>query len=199
MTHKSYAHEHKVDDNERLEFIGDAMLDAAMAIVLAQHYPNANEGELSKMRAALVSDVALAKIANDLELSTFIQVGKGEASQNGATKTSILAGAFEALCAVVCDEVDFEYFCEVIDHLFKERIASAKYTVEVYDPKTKLQELVQGQLKVTPTYKTSDGISSSFRSVVSFAGIEFRGIGSSKTEAERDAAVNALSHFSMKE
>src|SRR3954470_13223213 len=107
LTHTSYGHEFLQEkplalrDNERLEFLGDAILDVVVSDILLESFPNANEGQLSKMRAAVVNEKTLAQIARSIQLQDSLRLGKGEMQTGGATKPSILSSAFEALIAAV--------------------------------------------------------------------------------------------------
>src|SRR6476619_4655207 len=105
LTHKSYGHEFFQDkpialrDNERLEFLGDAILDVIVSDILLESFPNANEGQLSKMRAAVVNEKTLAQLSKSIQIQDVVRLGKGETQTGGNTKASILASTFEALIA----------------------------------------------------------------------------------------------------
>src|SRR3982751_3928664 len=107
LTHTSYGHEFLADkpiafrDNERLEFLGDAILDVVVSDILLESFPNANEGHLSKMRAAVVNEKTLAQLAKSIALSDCIRLGKGETQTKGNDKPSILSSTFEALIAAI--------------------------------------------------------------------------------------------------
>src|SRR4051812_22144642 len=124
MTHTSYGHEFLQDksvalrDNERLEFLGDAILDVVISDILLETFPNANEGQLSKMRAAVVNEKTLAQIARGLGLQDCVRLGKGEAQTGGQNKPSILSCVFEALIAAIYLDGGFNAVYPVVRHLF---------------------------------------------------------------------------------
>ena len=158
LTHKSFGHEFfqekpiALRDNERLEFLGDAILDVIISDILLEAFPNANEGQLSKMRAAVVNEKTLAQIARVLELQESIQLGKGEAQTGGNEKSSILSSTFEALIAAVYLDGGFNAVYPVVRHIFAPLFAEEPELMAFYDHKTQLQEILQARWKITPTY-----------------------------------------------
>jgi len=124
LTHKSYGHEFLQDrplsqrDNERLEFLGDAVLDAVLSDILLEAFPESPEGKLSKMRAAVVNEKTLAEMALNLGLQQCLRLGRGEAQSGGGTKPSIIASAFEALIAAIYIDGGFHAVYPVVRHLF---------------------------------------------------------------------------------
>jgi ribonuclease III len=155
LTHKSFSFEKKHDfqHNEKLEFLGDAVLDLIASAKLYQFYPLDDEGQLSKKRASLVNEEALALVALDLELPQFLKLGKGEVITGGAAKPRLLASAVEALLGALYLEADFETTSKVCSQLF-ERQLQLLTTEESYatDYKTRFQEVAQKALRQTPTY-----------------------------------------------
>jgi ribonuclease III len=170
LTHTSYGHEFLQEksfthrDNERLEFLGDAILDMVVSDILLETFPSANEGHLSKMRAAVVNEKTLAEVAKSTGLQAYVRLGKGEIQSGGALKPSILSSAFEALIAAIYLDGGFAAVYPVVRHLFAPLFGtkapslpgaapSAVSTFTVFnDHKTQLQESVQAKWKVTPTY-----------------------------------------------
>ncbi|OON99978.1 MAG: ribonuclease III [Epulopiscium sp. Nele67-Bin004] len=200
LTHSSYANEHKDQhskDNERLEFLGDAILDLIVSEYLFKKYPNFQEGDLSKLRASIVCEASLAETAKTLDIGEFILLGKGEEMTGGKTRCSILADAFEAITGAMF--VDGE-FADVRKFLTNTLIASVKdvSTTELYtDYKTILQIEVQKEGKEAPKYQVIDesGPDHDKDFVVQLTQegkVIGTGKGKSKREAEQHAAHMAL-------
>src|SRR3954467_13255365 len=158
LTHTSYGHEFLQDktialrDNERLEFLGDAILDVVVSDILIEAFPNANEGHLSKMRAAVVNEKTLAQLAASIGLADCIRLGKGEALTGGNQKPSILSSTLEALIAAVYLDGGFNAAYPVVRHLFAPFFVEERDLMAFYDHKTQLQEIIQARWRVTPTY-----------------------------------------------
>lgn len=160
LTHKSYTNENrknKIKNNERFEFLGDAILDLLIGEMLMQRFPLMNEGELSKARAKLVSEAGLSRVAQNLELGAFLRIGKGEEMYNGRAKPSLLADALEATIAAVYLDSQKEYSLtkvqEVVHHLFAQEMDSLLQCVDFQDYKTELQEYVQKYLQSPLEYR----------------------------------------------
>lgn len=203
LTHKSYGHEFfqekpiALRDNERLEFLGDAILDVIVSDILLEAFPNANEGHLSKMRAAVVNEKTLAVLAKSLELQDLIRLGKGEAQTGGHEKASILSSTLEALIAAVYLDGGFHAVYPVVRHIFAPLFVEERELMGFYDHKTQLQEIVQARWKVTPTYHLIEAHGPDHAKIFE---IEVRmngktlaiARGSSKKEAEQNAAKAAI-------
>ncbi|MFL5812150.1 MAG: ribonuclease III [Bdellovibrionia bacterium] len=203
LTHTSYGHENLQDksiayrDNERLEFLGDAILDVIVSDILLEAFPNANEGQLSKMRAAVVNEKTLAEVARSVSLQEHVRLGKGEMQTGGNNKPSILSCAFEALIAAIYLDGGFAAVYPVVRHLFSPLFAEERELINFYDHKTQLQEIVQARWKVTPTYHllTTSGPDHAkvFEVEVRMNGKMLAvASGSSKKEAEQNAARAAI-------
>jgi ribonuclease-3 len=158
LCHSSYAHEERqrgrkdVESNERLEFLGDAVVDFLIAEHLYSNYLQAPEGNMSKIKAAAASEDALALIAKDIGLNRYIFLGHGEELNNGRERESILSGALEALAAALYLDGEMKSVKEIlVPHMVRyiEQIAAGKI---VFDHKTALQELAQEQYKTLPEY-----------------------------------------------
>jgi len=180
-------------DYERLEFLGDAVLDLATAHHLIDGFPAAREGDLSKMRAALVNTQALAHIARQLALGDFIRLSRSEAAAGGADRESILADVFEALMGAVYREAGFAVACSLVAKLLGERLSS----VSPSDPKTELQEVLHASGSATPEYRVefTEGPEHSpvYVSIVKIdRQIVGRGRGRTKKESQQAAAAEAL-------
>ena len=158
LTHVSYGHENFQDrplayrDNERLEFLGDAVLDLVISDLLLETFPDSAEGQLSKMRAAVVNEKTLYEITKPLSLNQLIRLGKGETRTGGSEKPSILSSAFEALIAAIYIDGGFNAVYPVVRYLFAPLFKNDHAAISFQDHKTLLQEAVQGKFRLTPTY-----------------------------------------------
>ncbi len=150
LTHRSWVNEHPGDgleDNERLEFLGDAVVDLAVSHRLMERFPAAREGELSKMRAAVVDEPGLAALARAFELGTLLRLGRGEELTGGREKPSLLADAMEAVVAAVYLEGGLDAVLAVIDRYLEEAFERAGAGTLDRDYKTQLQELAQSRFR----------------------------------------------------
>jgi ribonuclease III len=203
LTHTSYGHEflHEkplaLRDNERLEFLGDAILDVVISDILLESFPNANEGQLSRMRAAVVNEKTLAQLALSIGLQDVVRLGKGEAQTGGNTKASILSSTFEAVIAAIYLDGGFSAVYPVVRHLFAPFFIEERELISFYDHKTQLQEIVQARWKVTPSYHLlqtqGPDHAKTFEVEVRMNGkILAVASGTSKKEAEQNAARDAI-------
>lgn len=194
LTHRSvHAKTNIKNDYERLEFLGDAVLDLAVAHLLLDLYPEAREGELSKMRAALVNTQSLADAARELNLGPYIRLSRGELASGGAERASTLADVFEALMGAIYREAGFESAHACVKRLFEQRLR----TVTPTDPKTELQEALHARGSEAPEYllEMVEGPehSPTFVSVVKIDGkMVGRGRGTTKKASQQAAAAEAL-------
>ena len=155
LRHSSYVNElaeSQLRDNERLEFLGDAVLNLIIGHILMQRYPELKEGDLSRSRANLVNETRLAKIARSFELGSFIQLGKGEIQTLGREKNSILADTFEALMAALFLDGGYDKAYQIIKTNFQPLISHLDTTANNLDYKSQLQEMVQIEHGVMPDY-----------------------------------------------
>lgn len=156
MTHSSYANEYKmgiVENNERLEFLGDAILSLVVSQYLYKKYPNHPEGELTKIRAKVVCESSLAYAAKKIEIGKFLLLGKGEEATGGRVRESILADAAEAMVGAVYMDSDFETANSILLSNFESDIVHAVAKGDLFiDFKTELQEMVQKKGKSTMEY-----------------------------------------------
>lgn len=150
LTHKSSK---KGPNNERLEFLGDAVFDLIVGEYLFFKYPKSDEGELSKLRASLVSENSLAKLANDCELGHYLFLSAAEEHNNGRKKPSILADAFEAIVGAIFLESGFEAVKKSSLFVLEKCYKDVDLWALVNDYKTRLQELTQGRFGKMPTYE----------------------------------------------
>ncbi|MBN1930375.1 MAG: ribonuclease III [Desulfobacterales bacterium] len=194
LRHSSFANEQAavdIRDNERLEFLGDAVLNLAVGYILMKRYPDQKEGELSRMRANLVNEKKLAMIARSLNLGSYVRLGKGEIQTNGQEKKSILANAFEAVIGAVFIDAGFDAALRLIDNHFSALLSTADI-----DFKSQLQVVLQGTLNLTPTYSVIEEIGpdhdKTFKVRLNVSELQTDGIGKSKKNAEQEAARKAL-------
>ncbi len=186
-----------VNSNERLEFLGDAVLQIVVSNYLYKEYPNMLEGDLSKLRASLVCEGSFAEIARELQLGNFIKMSKGEMMTKGFERDSILADAFEAVIGALYLDAGIEEATCVVLKLLIPKITKDKIGLKNWDFKTRLQEMIQSRSQVPVVYKivsdTGPDHNKVFTAEVSHNG-EFlgRGEGRTKKEAEQSAAKIAI-------
>ena len=206
LTHRSYLNEnrHALEDNERLEFLGDSILSFLVADWLYQHYPEKKEGSLTKIRSALVHTQQLASFARSIDLGQALFLGKGESQAGGRERDAILCDAFEAVVAAIYLESDLETVRSFIIPMMERQsaIVVSEHTEE--DPKSRLQEHVQANGMGTPIYQlvSESGPDHAKLFVVSVIinETEFaQGEGHSKQTAEKNAAEEALQKLEFKE
>lgn len=196
LTHRSAVGIQERADYERLEFLGDAVLDLSVAHLLSDRHPEAREGELSKMRAALVNTQALAKIASSLDINPFIRLGRGEFSSGGAERPSILADVTEAIIGAYYRDQGYDAALKLIQTLFGNDIDK----VTPFDPKTELQEQLHIAGSEPPTYllEMVEGPehAPTFVTIVEVDGqVAGRGRAGTKKSAQQLAATEALSRM----
>ena len=204
LIHGSYAFEQgkKVGkDNETLEFLGDAVLDLTVGYVLFQMFPDMKEGELTRLRAALVQESHLAVMAQELDLGSHLLLGKGEDASRGREKSSILSCAFEAVMGAIFLDGGYDAAMKVVDRHVVPWIRERRETLIHSDAKSRLQEMIQEKFNEGPTYilEKAEGpdhdklftVSVRFRSTVMA-----KGTAKSKKEAEQNAASAAITEFS---
>lgn len=199
MTHKSYSVENNLDyDNQRLEFLGDAVLQIIITEYLYTLYPEEQEGRLTKMRSALARQEAFAKLAEKFNLQDFVRMGKGEIKTGGTTRNSTLCDAFEALAGAVYLDSNLEQVEKIFKPLLKDVYPDPMKLVNHINPKGVLQEYTQQHCKSeTPEYvvekKTGPDHDCVYTVAVSIKGkIIGRGNGKSRKTSEMNAASNAL-------
>lgn len=204
LVHRSYAHEHAEDgcpDNETFEFLGDAVLGLAISHLLIEHFPNYNEGELSRLRSSLVNERELARIAKRLNLGTYLLLGKGEDRTGGRKKASLLSDSLEAVLAAVYLDSGLQQVNRLVARLFAPYLEQPEQQDPLQmldrDFKTQLQELTQARYKVTPIYELEseegpDHDKLFFMRVLIEQRVLAAGSGKSKKEAQQQAARRAL-------
>ena len=202
LTHKSYSNEVllSLKNNERLEFLGDSVIDLIMADYMFLTYPDLPEGSLSKIRAAIVNENSLARLAIKLELGSYLLLGKGESFSGGRQKASILANAYEALVGALFCDSDFRTTADVFLPQLIEKIDEYMGACIATDFKSDLQEYTQNRFSCVPLYEVvgeiGPGHNKRFDVKVKIRSqVLGSGKGRSKKEAEQNAAKEALSTF----
>ncbi len=193
LTHRSYAYEHGgLPTNERLEFLGDSVLGLVITDTLFTRYPDVAEGQLAKLRAAVVNMRALAGVARGLGLGEFIRLGRGEETTGGRDKSSILADTVEAVLGAVYREHGFAIATDLVHRMFDGLIDAAAQLGAGLDWKTSLQELTAARSLGVPEYHVIEegpDHAKVFTATVTVGGVAYgSGTGNSKKEAEQQAA-----------
>lgn len=199
FTHSSYVNEHRRkphEDNERLEFLGDAVLELTVSQFLYKKYPMMSEGELTKLRAAVVCEPSLVAFANELSFGELVLLGKGEEMTGGRTRPALLADVFEAFIGALYLDKGIEIVTTFLEEIVFPKINAGAFS-HVMDFKSQLQELVQrdgaGSLEYRIMKEVGPAHSREFESRVYLNGQELgTGTGRSKKEAEQHAAQMAL-------
>lgn len=196
LTHRSYAFENGLTiTNERLEFLGDSVLGLVVTDMAFLDYPAMSEGELAKLRAAIVNMTALADVARALGLGQLVLLGKGEEQSGGRDKSSILADALEAILGAVYLDLGLDAARRIIERLFRPRMVAYVRGEGERDYKTILQELASQDLRALPEYRIDErgpDHEKEFTATVFLAGRPYgSGTGRSKKEAEQQAAHEA--------
>jgi ribonuclease III len=198
LTHRSYAFEHEEigNHNERLEFLGDAILGAVVTDMIFRGYPELAEGELARLRASVVNTAALADLARSIELGPHILLGKGEEGSGGREKASLLANTLEAIVGAVYLDRGLAAVTDAIALLFEARLAAVVETGARFDSKTALQEVVVRDSGELPSYRVASSGPDHDRRFTAHVYVESElygaGTGRSKKEAEQHAAREAL-------
>jgi ribonuclease-3 len=193
FTHRSFAYESEIKEtNERLEFLGDSVLGLIVTEELYKRYPDFDESRLSPLRSGVVNMRALADIARELDLGSYIRLGKGEEVTGGRDKNSLLADALEALIGAIYLQFGFDICTQIVRRLISSTMDAAVARGAGLDGKTALQELVAGLNKGVPEYVVSEegpDHDKNFTAVAMVAGVAVsEGVGKSKREAEQIAA-----------
>lgn len=199
LTHRSWAHENDGENNERLEFLGDAVLQTCSTVLLMEAFPEASEGELSRLRSRIVSTRALASVARELRIGPHLRLGVGEEATGGRTRDRVLACAAEALLGAVFLDGGFEACPPVVEAWLGDRIDALRSQGDNAwkDPRSRLQELTQSLGRGTPSYRVieMEGPAHALTFEVEVGvgdDVLGRGRGTSKRQAYRQAALEAL-------
>ncbi len=204
LIHASFAFEHSFpgQNNETLEFLGDAVLDLVIGHTLFKRFPAMREGELTKLRAALVNETHLATMAREVELGKFLCLGKGEDASNGRNKSSILSCAYEAVIGAIFEDGGYETVKDFVSRFFVPAFDVKREELLIADAKSRLQEVLQEQFNEAPSYRLDMDEGPSHQKVftvsVVFREIVFgTGSAGSKKEAEQRAAACALADYDL--
>lgn len=206
LTRRSFWHENRdtcSENNERMEFLGDAVLGLVIADILYHRYPDSNEGDLQKRRASIVNRSALARLMRTLGLAQFIRMGKGDEISGCRDRDSILADTLEAIIAAIFIDAGFSRAYQVVETHFFEMVEYANDAANIDDSKSRLQELTQAELGLTPSYEVLEEWGEEHRKTFCVAvyignNLAGTGEGASKREAAQIAAKNALGSLEAK-
>ncbi|WP_444994658.1 ribonuclease III [Aliikangiella sp. IMCC44359] len=194
LTHRSASSRH----NERLEYLGDAILGSVIAYQLYEQFPQANEGQLSRLRSFLVKEKALFELAQELDLGTYLNLGSGELKSGGFRRASILSDTFEAIIGAVFLDSDFEQAKKFILGVYQKKLAELSLDKAKKDPKTRLQEWLQARNYEIPTYEVIRSTGKDHAKTywvscqVDYQSLKAEGLGASRRKAEQDAAEKIL-------
>ncbi len=191
LTHSSYAAEHDCDSNERLEFLGDAVVDLAVADVIVTLYPELNEGTGSLVRSRVVNEASLARAARRLDLAPYLRLGRGEVKSRGHERSSLLADAFEAVVAALYLDRGFEAAKTFVHESLGEALADAASDPSEVDPKTRLRQWADANGLGEPIYEVSGegpAHATTFEATVVIDG-HARGVGRGPSKKAAEAAA----------
>jgi ribonuclease-3 len=200
LTHRSYANENPdlmKQDNERLEFLGDAVLTLCISDMLMKRFPEHSEGELSKMRSSIVNERPLARLAGELRVGDYLLLGRGEDISGGRSKHSILSNTLEAIIAAVYFDTGFEGVYAFVEMRFLPLLEAGTVKLHYQDYKTALQEVTQDRFRVIPKYSVLREFGPDhdkvFQVLLTVGDVvSTSGLGRNKKEAEQRAARKAL-------
>ena len=206
LTHKSYVNENpdlNIKDNERLEFLGDAVLDLSISAYLVENFPHYQEGELSKLKAMMVSETSLTKIASELDIGDYLLLGRGEEHTGGRKKESLLANALEAIIAAIYLDGGLPAADGFVRMVFVAHIQLIAREGISLDYKTDLQEYCQAHDLELPSYRVSKEMGPDHRKTFEVellisGEVMGLGVGRNKKEAEQRAANEALKYLTTK-
>ncbi|HQA98636.1 MAG TPA: ribonuclease III [Candidatus Dojkabacteria bacterium] len=203
FTHRSYLNENKdenLENNERLEFLGDAVLELIISSNLYHNYSEKAEGELTSIRAAIVRTESLAEETKKLGVGKYLRMSKGEKDSGGEEKPYLLANLYEAILGAIYLDAGYEECRNFVDRTLLKKIKKIISEKLFIDPKTKIQEIMQSKFKITPTYEIikeegPDHDKSFTVALMKGKKKIVEGVGHSKQKAEEDAASNAIEIF----
>ena len=207
LTHRSYVNENhyrSLTDNERFEFLGDAVLGLCVSDLLINKYADFSEGALSKIRAGIVNEKPLAELASKLQLGICLLLGKGEENSGGRNKDSLLANSLEAVIAAIYLDSGFNAVKNILATLLAPLLEDNNLLAQNFDYKTALQELCQKRYKTAPVYTMTDSSGPDHAKVFEVQvmvadKVPQSGYGKSKKEAEKQAAQKALEILNLEE
>lgn len=195
LTHRSYSRQL---NNERLEFLGDSILNLIISNHIYERFSAADEGDLSRIRASLVKEETLAQVARQIDLGDYIHLGGGELKSGGFRRASILSDALEALIGAIYLDSDYAQTEAAVLHLYREQLQNIDAGANLRDPKTRLQEYLQANKKSLPIYQVDQITGKSHDQVFTVSckltdlDMQSNGKGSSRKKAEQQAAQKIL-------
>jgi ribonuclease III len=200
LTHRSYLNEHKeasLQNNERIEFLGDAVLELIISSYLFKSYPNKSEGELTNIRAAVVRTESLAEESRNLGIGEYLRMSKGEKESGGRDKDYLLANTFEAVLGAIYQDQGIDVCKDYLERTLLKKVDRIVENNLFIDPKTQAQEIIQAQFKVTPIYEVikqeGPDHDKKFTVALKINNKEIAvGTGSSKQKAEEEAAKTTV-------
>ena len=192
LTHKSFS---SIQNNERLEFLGDSILNSIISEYLFNRFTNQKEGLLTRMRAYLVKADTLVIKAEEFVLSDYIKLSKGTANLSKDRKNSILEDAFEAIIGAIFIDGGWDQVRDTTLNIFNKNLLALSEDMTFKDAKTELQELLQSMKHDLPKYMIDDLEKGQFSCVIDFQGITFESVGPSKRVAETNVAIKVLAHI----
>ena len=200
LTHRSYSRQL---NNERLEFLGDSILNLIISNHIYERFTAADEGDLSRIRASLVKEETLAKVARQIDLGDYIHLGGGELKSEGFRRASILSDALEALIGAIYLDSDYAQTEAAVLHLYRQKLQSVDAGANLRDPKTRLQEYLQANKNSLPSYQVEQITGKSHDQVFTVSckltdlDVQSSGKGSSRKKAEQQAAQKILDKLSI--
>ena len=200
LTHRSFS---RSRNNERLEFLGDSVLNLVISNFIYRHFNQASEGKLSRIRASLVKQETLAGVARAIDLGELIQLGGGELKSGGFRRDSILSDCLEALIAAIYLDSDYAQTEQVILRLFEDLLAAVDADSSLKDPKTRLQEYLQGRQQSLPRYQVCQTTGKSHEQTFTVncelddLDLRSQGRGASRKKAEQQAARKILEKLGL--
>lgn len=200
LTHRS----HSSKNNERLEFLGDSILNFTIAAALFEQFPQAKEGQMSRLRAQLVKGATLAEVAKEFSLGNYLFLGTGEMKSGGFRRESILADALEAIIGAIYLDAGLATATQWVNQVFAQRLSQLSLTNNQKDAKTRLQEYLQARQLALPVYEViatvGEAHAQTFTVECQVDQLNFnpKGVGSSRRFAEQAAAEKALTALNVK-
>lgn len=195
LTHRSFS---RGNNNERLEFLGDSVLNLIISNYIYHHFADADEGDLSRIRASLVKQATLAQVAREINLGEHINLGGGELKSGGYRRSSILSDALEAVVGAIYLDSDYQQTEIAVLHLFQGQLENMDSAASLKDPKTRLQEYLQARQQGLPTYEVEKTTGKSHAQLFTVScrtddpELRASGTGTSRKKAEQQAAQKLL-------
>lgn len=200
LTHRSYS---RSSNNERLEFLGDSILNLIISNSIYHRFADADEGDLSRIRASLVKESTLAEVAREINLGDYINLGGGELKSGGFRRASILSDALEAVIGAIYLDSDYQQAEKAVLHLFQGQLDSITDGDSLKDPKTRLQEYLQARQQGLPTYQVENTTGKSHSQLFTVScrigddEMQTQGTGTSRKKAEQQAAQKLLHRLGL--